>query len=227
MKAVILLSGGLDSATALAMAMDEGKECYALSFDYGQRHLVELECARRIAQSAVIDHMVITLDLRAFGGSALTDNDIDVPVNRTASEMGKDIPVTYVPARNIIFLSYALAYAQSIEAETIWIGVNALDYSGYPDCRPEFIVAFQKMAWIGLGGDEHAIRVPLIDMTKKEIILKGVSLGVDYGLTVSCYQPTGIEAKDSIPVVPCGECDSCLLREKGFFEAGVADPALA
>ena len=230
-KAVILLSGGLDSATVLAIAQDEGFECYALSFDYGQRHSVELECAKRLTQvldyakrlTQELDHKIINLDLRTFGGSALTDDKIDVPIGRNEHEMGKDIPVTYVPARNIIFLSYALAYAVSIKAQAIFIGVNALDYSGYPDCRPKFIVAFQTMAQYGLN-IAPIIRTPLIAMTKKEIILKGVSLGVDYGLTVSCYQP-GV--REIGRAVPCGECDSCILRAKGFKEAGEDDPALA
>jgi 7-cyano-7-deazaguanine synthase len=220
--AVILLSGGLDSATALAMAKDEGFLCHAISFRYGQRHAVELKAARRIAQRAgVAEHAIIDIDLRQFGGSALTA-DIDVPKGRSTDEMADGIPITYVPARNTIFLSYALALAEVRGAGDIFIGVNALDYSGYPDCRPVFIEAFQRLANLATragveGEDAIRIRTPLMDMHKAAIIRAGTALGVDYGLTVSCYDP----APDG---GACGECDSCLLRKKGFAEAGLPDP---
>ena len=220
MKAVVLLSGGLDSATVLAMAKRERRDCIALSFAYGQRHEIELAAAERVAKSmAVAEHVVYRLDLRGFGGSALTGN-IDVP----KGEVGKPgIPVTYVPARNTIFLSIALGLAESRGAGEIWIGVNALDYSGYPDCRPEFIDAFQQVILRGTkSGIEHQeprIVAPLIEMTKAEIIRRGVELGVDYSLTHSCYDP---DAQGRA----CGHCDSCLLRKRGFAEAGVADPTV-
>lgn len=220
--AVILLSGGLDSATALAMAQDEGFVCHAVSFRYGQRHAVELDAARQVAQRAgVAEHIVIDIDLRQFGGSALTA-DIAVPKGRSTDDMAHGIPVTYVPARNTIFLSYALALAEVRGAADIFIGVNALDYSGYPDCRPAFIEAFQRMANLatraGVEGDEAIrIRTPLMDMNKAAIIQAGTALGVDYGLTISCYDP----APDG---AACGECDACLLRKKGFAEARVPDP---
>ncbi|MFV1356922.1 7-cyano-7-deazaguanine synthase QueC [Mycolicibacterium fortuitum] len=219
--AVVLLSGGLDSTTVLAIAKDQGYEPYALSFRYGQRHEVELEAARRVAASqGVARHVVAEIDLRVFGGSALTA-DIDVPKHDNSFELGDEIPSTYVPARNTIFLSFALAYAETVGAQDIFIGVNALDYSGYPDCRPEYIAAFQQMAnlatRVGVEGAALTIHTPLIAMTKAEIVRAGSALGVDYGLTSSCYDP-------SQSGQPCGRCDSCLLRLKGFEEAGMTDP---
>ncbi|MAY42098.1 MAG: 7-cyano-7-deazaguanine synthase QueC [Oceanospirillaceae bacterium] len=216
-KAVVLLSGGLDSATALAMASDRGYDCYVLSFDYGQRSLTELNAAKEIAkQQGAVEHRVIRLHLEDFGGSALTDHSIDVPEEET-----EDIPVTYVPARNTVFLSLALGWAEVLEADAIFIGVNAVDYSGYPDCRPEYITAFETMANLatkrGVSGDPITIETPLIDLTKEEIILAGTKLNVDYGLTVSCYQ-----ADDNGKA--CGACDSCRLRAKGFENAGLKDP---
>lgn len=221
-RAVVLLSGGLDSTTTLAIAKSEGYALYALSFRYGQRHEHELEAARRIARSAgVADHRVVEIDLRLFGGSALTD-DIEVPKGRAAEEIGAGIPVTYVPARNTIFLSFAIAWAEVLGASDIFIGVNALDYSGYPDCRPEYIEAFERMANLATkAGVEGTTRVrihtPLIALTKAEIIACGQALGVDYAVTISCYDP-GPEG------AACGECDACLLRRKGFADAGVPDP---
>jgi 7-cyano-7-deazaguanine synthase len=216
-KAVVLLSGGLDSATALAMAKDQGFECYVLSFDYGQRSLTELNAARQIAvQMDVKEHRVIRLHLEDFGGSALTDHSIDVP-----EEEVDGVPVTYVPARNTVFLSLALVWAEVLEAQNIFIGVNAVDYSGYPDCRPEYIAAFEAMANLatksGISGQPLKLQTPLIDLTKAEIIQQGMALGVDYSLTVSCYQ-----ADDEGRA--CGQCDSCRLRAKGFEDAGVSDP---
>jgi 7-cyano-7-deazaguanine synthase len=221
-RAVVLLSGGLDSATVLAIARSQGYEVNALSFAYGQRHSWELEAARRVAQAGgAAQHRIATIDLRVFGGSALTD-DIDVPKGRDAEEMGHGIPVTYVPARNTIFLSFALAWAEVLGASDIFIGVNALDYSGYPDCRPEFIQAYEQMANLatkaGVEGRQRlTIHAPLMQMTKAEIIRAGLKLGVDYTLTSSCYDP----APDG---TPCGQCDSCFLRRKGFAENGMADP---
>jgi 7-cyano-7-deazaguanine synthase len=220
-KAVVLLSGGLDSATALAIAKSDGYDCFALSFRYEQRHRHELQAARRVAASlGVTEHRTVNVDLGQIGGSALTDPGIDVPKNRGEEEM-TDIPVTYVPARNTIFLSFALAWAEVIGAGVIFIGVNHLDYSGYPDCRPEFIEAFERMANLatkaGVEGRETRIQAPLIDLTKAEIIRKGVELGVDYGLTHSCYDP-------SADGLACGVCDSCTLRKKGFAAAGMPDP---
>jgi 7-cyano-7-deazaguanine synthase len=217
MKAVVLLSGGLDSATVLAIAKNEGRECLALSITYGQRHQVELEAARRVASAiGVAEHVVHTLDLRVFGASALTA-DIDVPKDAVGAA---GIPVTYVPARNTIFLSLALGFAEAREAAEIWLGVNALDYSGYPDCRPEFIEAFQEVIWKGTRSGverrEPRLVAPLLHLTKAEIIKRGVELGVDYSITHSCYDP--------IAGLACGHCDSCLLRRKGFEEAGVLDP---
>ena len=217
-KAVVLLSGGLDSATVLAIARSQGYECYALSLDYGQRHAAELNAAKMVAESqGVKQHQVIQLDLRKFGGSALTDDAIDVPTDASSDE----IPVTYVPARNTIFLSLALAWAETLQARDIFVGVNAVDYSGYPDCRPEYIEAFEKMANLatkaGVEGDSFSINAPLIDMTKSQIIQTGSSLGVDYALTVSCYQADDTGAA-------CGRCDSCRLRRQGFADAGVPDP---
>ncbi len=221
-KAVVLLSGGLDSATCVAMARDAGFGVYALSFAYGQRHSVELEAADRVAKHlGVIEHKTAVLDLRLFGGSALTA-DIDVPKDRSDDDMSHDIPVTYVPARNTIFLSFAMAYAEVVGAKDIFIGVNALDYSGYPDCRPEFIASFTETAnlgtKVGVTEDERLrIQTPLIDMTKAEITATGTKLGVDYAMTISCYDPDAAG-------LACGHCDSCLLRRKGFREAGLADP---
>lgn len=223
-KAVILLSGGLDSATVLALARDDGYRLYALSFAYGQRHVLELEAATRVAKAlGAHEHRTINIDLGAFGGSALTD-DIDVPKGRSAEEIDEiedGVPITYVPARNTVFLSYALAWAEVLGAQDIFIGVNALDYSGYPDCRPDYIAAFQAMANLatraGIEGIKTRIRTPLIDMTKGEIIRAGTALGIDYGLTLSCYDP---DARARA----CGDCDSCALRRKGFRDAGVADP---
>lgn len=221
-NAVVLLSGGLDSTTVLAIAQDEGFDVHALSFGYGQRHSIELDSAREIAARAGLKrHEVVDIDLRAFGGSALT-SDIEVPKARSLDDMASDIPVTYVPARNTVFLSFALAFAEVISADDLFIGVNALDYSGYPDCRPEYIEAFRTMANLatkrGVEGHELRIHTPLIDLTKAEIIARGTALGVDYSLTRSCYDPT--PAGES-----CGSCDSCLLRLRGFAENGLADPA--
>lgn len=222
-KAVVLLSGGLDSATVLALAAREGYEIFALSFRYGQRHEVEISRATFLAKKyAVRRHVVVDIDLRTFGGSALTD-DIAVPKGRNMNEHTPEIPVTYVPARNTIFLSYALAFAEVSGARDIFIGVNALDYSGYPDCRPEFINAFERVANLGTragveGTDPIRIHAPLIDMTKKEIVVTGTELGIDYALTCSCYDP----APDG---KACGNCDACLLRLRGFEEAGLEDPA--
>ena len=221
--AVVLLSGGLDSSTVLAMADAAGYSLYALSFRYGQRHSIELDAAARVGNSiGVRRHVVADIDLRVFGGSALTD-DIEVPKHESATELGEDIPVTYVPARNTVFLSFALAYAEVIGSTDIFIGVNALDYSGYPDCRPEYIAAYEEMANLatkaGVEGARMRIHTPLINMTKAEIIQTGRRLGVDYGLTSSCYDPDERG-------YPCGHCDSCLLRLKGFAEAGLEDPAI-
>jgi len=225
MKAVCLLSGGLDSATCLAQARRDGFECHALSFDYGQRHIVELESARLVAQAlGARDHRVAKIDLRVFGHSALT-SDIAVPKGRDEAAMNREIPVTYVPARNTIFLSFALAWAEVLEAADIYIGVNALDYSGYPDCRPEFIRAFEQMANLATkagveGRTRIRIRTPLIELSKAQIVALGRELGVPFELTHSCYDP-------DVHGRPCGACDSCLLRAKGFREAGFADPACA
>jgi 7-cyano-7-deazaguanine synthase len=220
-RAVVLVSGGLDSATTLALAVDAGYECFALSFEYGQRHHVELEAARRVARSfGVAEHTILEIDLRAFGGSALTD-DIDVPKDRSPESMTEGIPITYVPARNTVFLSFALGYAEVRRASHVFIGVNAVDYSGYPDCRPEFIAAFQSMARLatraGVEGNGVTIHAPLIDMTKAQIIQRGIELGVNHGLTISCYDPTSTGQ-------PCGHCDSCQLRAEGFRTANVTDP---
>jgi 7-cyano-7-deazaguanine synthase len=223
-KAVCLLSGGLDSATCLALALRDGFECYALSFDYGQRHLIELNAARRVATAlGAAAHRIAKIDLRIFGHSALTD-DIAVPKGRDEASMGEGIPITYVPARNTIFLSFALAWAEVLEAGNIFIGVNALDYSGYPDCRPEFIEAFEKMSNLatrtGVEGTTHMhIHTPLIRLSKGDIVRIGAELGVPFGLTYSCYDPDAAGHA-------CGACDSCLLRAKGFREAGLTDAAL-
>ncbi|HEX6535259.1 MAG TPA: 7-cyano-7-deazaguanine synthase QueC [Gemmatimonadaceae bacterium] len=222
-RAVVLLSGGLDSTTVLAMAKARGFETYALTFRYGQRHESEIDAACRIAaRMGVARHVVTDIDLRAFGGSALTA-DIPVPKGRSASDMAGEIPVTYVPARNTIFLSFALAFAEVLASCDIFIGVNALDYSGYPDCRPEFIAAFERMANLATkagveGRQALRIHAPLIDMSKAEIIAAGVALGVDYGVTRTCYDP-GPDGE------ACGACDACLLRLRGFAENGIADPA--
>jgi 7-cyano-7-deazaguanine synthase len=219
--AIVLVSGGLDSATCLALARQAGFRCYALSFQYGQRHRAELDAAQRVAaQLGAVEHRVMQIDLAAFGGSALTDASIAVPVAGTPSD--SPIPVTYVPARNTVFLSFALAWAEVLHAHDIYIGVNAVDYSGYPDCRPEFIAAFERMANLATrAGVEEAeplrIRTPLIDLSKAEIIRQGTALGVDFGTTVSCYQA---DAQGRA----CGECESCRLRRAGFAAAGVADP---
>jgi len=220
--AIVLLSGGVDSTTTLAIARADGYEVYALSFNYGQRHIIELEAAKRIAECfRVKKHIIVDIDMRSIGQSALTD-DIEVPKARSVGEIGRDIPVTYVPARNTIFLSFALAWAEVLGLDTIFIGVNSLDYSGYPDCRPEYIKAFERMAHLATkagvsGRTELRIRTPLIHLTKAQIIQKGIELGVDYSLTHSCYAPD--ESGKA-----CGFCDSCLLRKKGFREAGVFDP---
>jgi 7-cyano-7-deazaguanine synthase len=222
-RAVVLSSGGLDSTTVMAIARSEGFEVYSLSFHYGQRHSIELDAANRVAEAfGAIKHLVIDIDLTSIGGSALTD-DIEVPKGRDEDEMQKEIPVTYVPARNTIFLSYALAWAEVLGAADIFIGVNAVDYSGYPDCRPEYIEAFEHMANLATrAGVENktklTIRTPLIHMTKAEIIKTGIELNVDYSITHSCYDP-------SPEMKTCGQCDSCLLRKKGFDEAGIPDPA--
>jgi len=222
-RAVVLVSGGLDSATALAIARRDGFECHALSFRYGQRHAVELTAAAAVCrQAGVADHRVIDIDLRAFGGSALTA-DIPVPKNRTEGAMAAEIPATYVPARNTIFLSFALAWAEVLGARDIFIGVNALDYSGYPDCRPEFVAQFERLANVATragveGTTPFRLHAPLISMTKAQIIAAGTALGVDFGLTRSCYDPAPEGAA-------CGTCDSCLLRLRGFEEHGTVDPA--
>jgi 7-cyano-7-deazaguanine synthase len=217
-RAVILLSGGLDSVTALAIAKSQGFECYTLSFNYGQRHDVELIAAEKLSkQAGAIEHKVIDIDLRAIGGSALTDNELDVPEDQ--GEEG--IPITYVPARNTVFLSIALGWAEVLSAEAIFVGVNAVDYSGYPDCRPEFVAAFEQLANLatkaGVEGQKLTIQTPLLKLTKAEIIMQGTSLGVDYGQTISCYQADNDGRA-------CGLCDSCQFRKQGFAQAGLADP---
>ena len=220
-RAVVLLSGGIDSTTTLAITIAEDYEAYALSFDYGQRHQIEIEAARRVAKSfGAKEHRVAKIDLRIFGGSALTD-DLAVPKQRSETEVAHGIPITYVPARNTIFLAYALAWAEVISASDIFLGVNALDYSGYPDCRPEFIEAFENLANVGtkagVEGRRFKVHTPLIKLSKAEIIRNAVKLGVDLSFTHSCYDP-------SPEGLACGECDSCLLRLKGFREAGMKDP---
>jgi 7-cyano-7-deazaguanine synthase len=223
--AICLLSGGLDSATSLAIAREQGFECYCLSFDYGQRHAIELQSAARVAEHLhAQEHRTVRIDLRAFGGSALT-SDIEVPKHRCREEIPAQIPVTYVPARNTIFLSFALAYAEVMSASDIFIGVNAIDYSGYPDCRPKFIRAFERMANLATkagveGATKITVHTPLIEMSKADIVRRAVQLGVDVGLTHSCYDPDERGRA-------CGACDSCLLRSKAFEEAGLADPAHA
>jgi 7-cyano-7-deazaguanine synthase len=221
-RAVVLLSGGLDSATVLAIARHRGFDAYALSFSYGQRHSGELQSASLVAEAGgAAQHRIATIDLRAFGGSALTD-DIEVPKGRDAEEMTHGVPITYVPARNTIFLSFALAWAEVLGSSDVFIGVNALDYSGYPDCRPDFIRAYEKMANLatraGVEGHQNlTIHAPLMEMTKADIIREGLKLGVDYSLTSSCYDPAP-------GGLPCGQCDACFLRRKGFAENGMADP---
>lgn len=222
-KAVVLLSGGIDSTTTLAIAKSQRFRVYAISFRYGQRHALELTSARKIAsQFNVEKHLILDIDLRKIGGSALTD-DLEVPKLRVPSQIAKEIPVTYVPARNIIFLSLALGWAETLEAYNIFIGANVLDYSGYPDCRPEFISAFENMANLGTRagsqGKRFTIHTPLIMLTKAQIIQQGSELGVDYSMTISCYDPSS-DGK------ACGACDSCILRKKGFHEAGIPDPTL-
>lgn len=223
-RAVVLLSGGLDSSTVLAVAIDEGFAACALTFRYGQRHQVEIEAARRVARHfAVAEHRVVEIDLRAFGGSALT-SDVDVPKDRALNDMARDIPITYVPARNTIFLSFALAWAEVLGAGDIFIGVTAIDFSGYPDCRPEYIAAYERMANLATkaaveGRQRVRIHTPLIAMTKAEIIRRGRALGVDYAMTVTCYDPSPGGAA-------CGRCDACLLRLRGFEENGLSDPAI-
>ena len=220
--AVCLVSGGLDSSTCLGVATREGYECYALSFDYGQRHAVELQAARRVAKHFYApEHRVIRIDLRPFGSSALT-SEIEVPKGRTLEEMAQGIPITYVPARNTIFLAYALAWAETLGSSDLFIGVNAIDYSGYPDCRPEYIAAFERMANLAIkaaveGRARIRIHTPLAQLNKAEIVKLGAEVGVDFALTHSCYDP-GQGGR------PCGHCDSCLLRRKGFEEAGIRDP---
>lgn len=224
-KAVVLLSGGLDSATVLAMAVHEGYDTYALSFRYGQRHTVELAAAARVAEAlGATRHVVADIDLRVFGGSALTDDSLAVPHHDSADDLGSEIPVTYVPARNTVFLSFALAWAETLDAADVFIGVSALDYSGYPDCRPEYIAAYETMANLatkaGVEGRQRLrVHTPLIQLTKAETIRRGLDLGVDYAWTHSCYDPVHGQA--------CGTCDSCLLRGRGFAELGLTDPALA
>lgn len=220
--AIVLLSGGLDSTTCLAIAKNEGFTPVALSFRYGQRHTNELDCAAAIAQSAGVEHLIADIDLAAFGGSALVDESIAIPKHDSVDDLSADgVPVTYVPARNTIFLSFATAVAETRGAYDVYIGVNAVDYSGYPDCRPEFIKAFEAMANLatreGVEGRRLRIRTPLIDLTKAQIIQRGIALGVDYGVTQSCYDPSAGGGA-------CGRCDACLLRARGFAEAGVEDP---
>ncbi len=222
-KCVLLLSGGLDSATVFAIAKKSGFSVHALTVQYGQRHDAELRAAKKVAEAlGAAEHRFVSVDLGAFGGSALTA-DFDVPKDRSESDMGGAIPITYVPARNTVMLSLALAYAEVIGANDIFIGVNAVDYSGYPDCRPEFIESFQHLAQLatkaGVGGEQMTIHAPLVNMTKPEIIAKGLELGVDYALTHSCYDP----AEDG---APCGHCDACLIRIKAFASLGLTDPAL-
>lgn len=223
-RAVCLVSGGMDSAVALAEARAEGFECFALSFDYGQRHRIELDAAARVARSlGAVEHRVVAIDLSAIGGSALTDA-IDVPKDRTI-EASAGIPPTYVPARNTVFLAVALGWAEVIGARDLYVGVNAVDYSGYPDCRPEFLEAFERLARVATvagteRGERFEVRAPLLRMTKADIVRRGVELGVDFSLTHSCYDPIASAQK----VEPCGRCDACRLRQRGFAEAGIADP---
>jgi len=219
--AIVLTSGGLDSTTCLAIAQADGfKPLYSMSFDYGQRHRHELHAAVVVAKEfGAVEHRVITIDLRQFGGSALTA-DVSVPKDRSDDAMSHGVPITYVPARNTIFLSYALAWAEVLNVEDVFIGVNALDYSGYPDCRPEYVAAFETMARLGTTKTSFTVHAPLVHLTKAQIIQRGLALGIDYGLTHSCYDPIVRDAA----VLACGHCDSCILRRKGFIEAGVIDP---
>lgn len=222
-RAVVLLSGGLDSTTVLAIARDEGYETYALSFRYGQRHTEELDAAKKVARElGATDHVIADINLAVFGGSALTDESLDVPHHANVDELGEEIPITYVPARNTVFLSFALAWAETLGSSDVFIGVNAMDYSGYPDCRPEYIEAYERMANLATkagveGTQKLKIHTPLIDLTKAQTIERGLSLGVDYGWTHSCYDPIDGRA--------CETCDSCLLRSRGFAELGLADPS--
>lgn len=222
-RAVVLLSGGLDSTTVLAIAGDEGYETYALSFRYGQRHTEELDAAKKVARElGATDHVIADINLAVFGGSALTDESLDVPHHANADDLGEEIPITYVPARNTVFLSFALAWAETLGSSDVFIGVNAMDYSGYPDCRPEYIEAYERMANLATkagveGTQKLKIHTPLIDLTKAQTIERGLSLGVDYGWTHSCYDPVDGRA--------CETCDSCLLRSRGFAELGLADPS--
>jgi 7-cyano-7-deazaguanine synthase len=220
-RAVVLLSGGLDSATVLAIAKAEGYAPHALSFRYGQRHEVELEAAARVARALGVPHRVVAVDLSSLGGSALTDGALEVPKDRDEQAMGADIPVTYVPARNTVFLAVALGYAEILGAGDLFVGVNALDYSGYPDCRPEFVEAFERLAQVATadgvtGRVRYRVHAPLMRMTKAEIVRAGLALGLDYAITHSCYDP--------MRGLACGRCDSCQLRRRGFVEAGVPDP---
>lgn len=220
--AIVLLSGGLDSTTCLAIAQGDGFEVVAVSFRYGQRHTNELDCAAAIARSAGVEHLIVDINLAAFGGSALVDDSIEIPKHESVDELTADsVPVTYVPARNTIFLSFATAVAETRGAHDVFIGVNAVDYSGYPDCRPEFIEAFEAMANLatreGVEGGRLRIRTPLLDLTKAQIIQRGLKLGVDYSVTLSCYDPTDDGGS-------CGHCDACLLRARGFADAGISDP---
>lgn len=219
---MVLLSGGLDSATVLAIARAEGFTPHALSFQYGQRHSVELDAARRIAQSAGVPHRIVQIDLGAIGGSALTDENIDVPKNRDDHAIGSDVPVTYVPARNTVFLAVALGFAETLGTGDIFVGVNSVDYSGYPDCRPEYLAAFEQLAQLatadGVAGRvRYRLHAPLVHLSKAEIVGRGMELGVDYSVTVSCYDPSPEGGA-------CGRCDACVLRRRGFEEAGVPDP---
>ncbi|MEO0588500.1 MAG: 7-cyano-7-deazaguanine synthase QueC [Planctomycetota bacterium] len=228
--AIVLLSGGLDSATVLAIARHAGHACHCLSFDYGQRHRAELAAASAVAdQLGAVTHRTAAIDLRAFGGSALTSDTIDVPKDRDANAMADGIPVTYVPARNTIFLSYALALAEVLDASAIYLGINAVDYSGYPDCRPEYLAAFQSMADLATkaGVEGHGVRIhaPLLTLTKTQIIQRGLDLGVDYGLTHSCYDPIP-DPSHPLGYRPCGQCDACLLRKAAFEKLGMTDPVL-
>lgn len=217
-SAIVLLSGGLDSTTCLAIAKDEGfSPIYTMAFDYGQRHRHELLAAGRLSKSmGAAEHRVVTIDLRQFGGSALTA-DLDVPKDRDDQQMTADVPITYVPARNTIFLSYALAWAEVLNCDHVYLGVNALDYSGYPDCRPAFVDSFQQTARLGTKRTHFTLHAPLVQLTKAQIIQRGIALGVDYGQTHSCYDPSPLGHA-------CGRCDSCVLRKKGFAEAGISDP---
>jgi len=224
-NAIILLSGGLDSATCLALAKSEGfAPLYTMAFDYGQRHRNELIAAELIARQYGATHRVVKIDLRAIGGSALTSDDIAVPKDQSDAAMSTGIPVTYVPARNTVFLSFALAFAETIDCDDVFIGVNALDYSGYPDCRPEFVAAFEATARLGTKRTSFNVHAPLVHLTKAQIIRKGTELGVDYSLTHSCYDPVLAPVMDGPEFLACGHCDSCVLRRRGFEQSGIKDP---